>query len=80
MAESLPSRGAWIEIYFALSLSIWALSRSPHGERGLKSMLMHIDKTLDASLPSRGAWIEINWSCRLCWSCMTVAPLTGSVD
>ena len=35
---SLPSRGAWIEI-FAIIRRIYCMpSRSPHGERGLKSV------------------------------------------
>ena len=35
--ESLPSRGAWIEIETALGMAVrLRMSRSPHGERGLK--------------------------------------------
>ena len=42
-----------------------AISRSPHGERGLKfeNIAGDISKSLE-SLPTRGAWIEItfyNW-------------------
>ena len=35
-AESLPLRGAWIEIEIAAVFWIALLSRSPCGERGLK--------------------------------------------
>ena len=35
--QSLPARGAWIEISVPTGMSIVAPSRSPHGERGLKS-------------------------------------------
>ena len=34
---SLPTRGAWIEIYRRCGRYLWASRRSPHGERGLKS-------------------------------------------
>ena len=34
---SLPSRGAWIEITVSLCSLPWSSSRSPRGERGLKS-------------------------------------------
>ena len=34
---SLPSRGAWIEIFFIILFTSFLRSRSPHGERGLKS-------------------------------------------
>ena len=35
---SLPARGAWIEMYHCLIPSFPSLSRSPHGERGLKCL------------------------------------------
>ena len=35
---SLPSRGAWIEIQKPLQKGLTRVSRSPHGERGLKSV------------------------------------------
>ena len=35
------------------------MSRSPHGERGLKFVDNPAIKSLRASLPTRGAWIEI---------------------
>ena len=36
-----------------------AASRSPHGERGLKSSKLASVAASNTSLPSRGAWIEI---------------------
>ena len=38
-AQSLPVRGAWIEIVFASSLAFYADGRSPCGERGLKFVI-----------------------------------------
>ena len=35
--QSLPARGAWVEIMDRASRSAYHVSRSPHGERGLKS-------------------------------------------
>ena len=35
--QSLPSRGAWIEIALLFPIDPLAARRSPHGERGLKS-------------------------------------------
>ena len=56
---SLPSRGAWIEIDIDIFPDVDEDCRSPHGERGLKFLLLwRIFKKL-LSLPSRGAWIEI---------------------
>ena len=56
---SLPSRGAWIEIQSTNSSSPTFGSRSPHGERGLKSLAPECVVKDFVSLPSRGAWIEI---------------------
>ena len=57
--ESLPSRGAWIEICkFTVYVNLrWC--RSPHGERGLKLLIILICSNVCKSLPSRGAWIEM---------------------
>ena len=62
MAESLPSRGAWIEIDSGVGLCAGRTSRSPHGERGLKWTGSLHYMSDDRSLPSRGAWIEMIWS------------------
>ena len=35
------------------------LRRSPHGERGLKSLCYRRCERFEGSLPTRGAWIEI---------------------
>ena len=77
---SLPSRGAWIEMIISKTTSSGQASRSPHGERGLKSAPAPRKGESFMSLPSRGAWIEI--SLLTVWSSgsWNVAPLTGSVD
>ena len=59
---SLPSRGAWIEIFTSFLIRVKNLSRSPRGERGLKFDSGQKFNLPDLSLPSRGAWIEILWS------------------
>ena len=56
---SLSSRRAWIEIVRYLFLYCIYISRSPHGERGLKLMVMVMVGNLLLSLSSRRAWIEI---------------------
>ena len=59
MHESLPSRGAWIEIAW------WAAARA---RTAVAPLAGSVDRNVDdvsihprllASLPSRGAWIEI---------------------
>ena len=37
---SLPTRGAWIEIQWPPTIACEIASRSPHGERGLKSLVL----------------------------------------
>ena len=54
-------------------------SRSPHGERGLKSALVCKASDFEESLPTRGAWIEIN-QLKRDDPYIFVAPHTGSVD
>ena len=76
---SHPSRGAWIEILVVLRPATAAMSRTPHGVRGLKLKLF-ADKTIGGlSHPSRGAWIEIRMAAGLTVR-PSVAPLTGCVD
>ena len=76
--ESLPARGAWVEIDNRSNKDRVMVSRSPHGERGLKFVqLLHFFNHL-LSLPARGAWVEIVRS-RLSLSVGRVAPRTGSV-
>ena len=57
--QSLPSRGAWIEIFVRFNNGILHIRRSPHGERGLKFIIIVNPTASGMSLPSRGAWIEI---------------------
>ena len=57
--QSLPSRGAWIEIRPMTQQEIADQGRSPHGERGLKLGPFVDELYSGRSLPSRGAWIEI---------------------
>ena len=40
MERSLPARGAWIEILRENEIPAFSGSRSPRGERGLKSLLI----------------------------------------
>ena len=44
---SLSSRRAWIEILFADVSGSGFASRSPHGERGLKSMPEAVEKIIN---------------------------------
>ena len=57
--QSLPARGAWIEIIYVPNGVWYTKSRSPQGERGLKSMPNALGLLVSRSLPARGAWIEI---------------------
>ena len=57
--KSLPARGAWIEIIYVPNGVWYTKSRSPQGERGLKSMPNALGLLVSRSLPARGAWIEI---------------------
>ena len=56
---SLPARGAWVEIPLSLYRSYPNGGRSPHGERGLKSIDKRPQKAPARSLPARGAWVEM---------------------
>ena len=76
---SLPVRGAWIEIYILQDFSRQRRSRSPCGERGLKSSPPAACRRRTPSLPVRGAWIEMRlFGCAN--DTLTVAPRAGSVD
>ena len=55
------------------------MSRSPHGEHGLKFFQEAEDGVDAVSLPARGAWIEIALSINLRTGA-NVAPRTGSMD
>ena len=57
-AVSLPTRGAWIEIYRKTSCGVPRPSLPTRG--AWIEIAKEIRKTLDQqSLPTRGAWIEI---------------------
>ena len=75
---SLPARGAWIEI--KMMRTVWlASSRSPRGERGLKSREEEEGTVMVWTLPARGAWIEMMWRTAR-RTAVKVAPREGSVD
>ena len=61
-AESLPVRGAWIEIVLDEKISGERSGRSPCGERGLKLLFANCNPVNRESLPVRGAWIEIRYT------------------
>ena len=71
---SLPPRGAWIEILLRRLLFDTISSRSPRGERGLKSIIGQINLLSETSLPPRGAWIEIKAVCRVCFLSQSLPP------
>ncbi len=77
--ESLPARGAWIEIMINKRKHPAFDSRSPLGGRGLKSLEVCINPSGLWSLPARGAWIEIIHSHEL-QNEDAVAPRSGGVD
>ena len=65
---SLPAWGAWIEIQDKKPKPSWK-SRSPHGERGLKSFRPSwARQRTRRSLPAWGAWIEIPRQATFCRS------------
>ena len=76
---SHPSRGAWIEIETTSIDMPEPESRTPHGVRGLKLLMVIVLLAISTSHPSRGAWIEIRppFADR---RAPPVAPLTGCVD
>ena len=51
-----------------------ALSRSPHGERGLKSKIRPINPMDSPSLPPRGAWIEMQLILTMFCTCWSLPP------
>jgi len=77
--QSLPVRGAWIEIPDRLHVQAVTGGRSPCGERGLKFVLIIKADVQGWSLPVRGAWIEMSLSL-LARDSSGVAPRAGSVD
>ena len=59
--RSSPSRGTWIEMLILNKAVPEAVSRPPHGGRGLKSDTTVKYGIAYKSSPSRGTWIEILW-------------------
>ena len=59
LQESLPTRGAWIEISPPRPCLSAQSRRSPHGERGLEFLQAKTPLLWRRSLPTRGAWIEM---------------------
>ena len=57
--RSLPAWGAWVEISKVRHLERRTISRSPHGERGLKFILKERSMLENMSLPAWGAWVEM---------------------
>ena len=55
MHRSLPARGAWIEIYLWVKTRETLLSRSPHGERGLKSTCTPVSNVAEEVAPRTGS-------------------------
>ena len=76
---SLSSRRAWIEIWGDSGAGKYTYRRSPHGERGLKLILMITQRTEHMSLSSRRAWIEMSFN-NFTAVLSFVALLTESVD
>ena len=73
--QSLPPRGAWIEITIRPERPSAWWGRSPHGERGLKSGVAGKDVVLILrSLPPRGAWIEIAFPGLCCLEAIRRSP------
>ena len=75
---SLPVRGAWIEIWAAVSefSAGWSL---PVRGAWIEIRDCHCILPIKLSLPVRGAWIEIRILC-LSIRRAVVAPRKGSVD
>ena len=78
--QSLPVRGAWIEMTFALGAKRrWKKSLPVRGAWIEMSALPLCNSCSKRSLPVRGAWIEIS-SSQAFMNFPTVAPRAGSVD
>ena len=75
---SLPSRGAWIEIYIKGACLKSATSLPSRGA-WIEIAPGRYKDVCRKSLPSRGAWIEMQTNSPK-YAQSVVAPLTGSVD
>ena len=77
---SLPTRGAWIEIASRNVVCRCVSSRSPHGERGLKSYTRKKAATSAASRSPHGErGLKLAYMQAMV-DAFGVAPHTGSVD
>ena len=76
--QSLPVRGAWIEISSTLVFPRRCPSRSPCGERGLKCRCKMPCPFGLQSLPVRGAWIEMMLDCNKSQSERVSLPVRGA--
>ncbi len=77
VCSSLPTRGAWIEIFCLSSIISLPHRRSPLGGRGLKLYIMIGMLVHTLSLPTRGAWIEICFVALLAGVRPSRSPLGG---
>ena len=77
--SSLSPRRAWIEIQLGGKIKAGRMSRSPHGERGLKFNVHQVSSSFSGSLSSRRAWIEMLRT-KSHQKRLPVALLTESVD
>ena len=77
--ESLPTRGAWIEILVAISLIFTTRSLPTRGAWIEIASAPNWALGYVRSLPTRGAWIEIVLAVKDGFY-GDVAPHTGSVD
>ena len=61
---SHPTRGAWIEIIYEILPEILALCRTPHGVRGLKSLLSRAVAAIPCRTPHgvRGLKYLVNFN------------------
>ena len=50
---SRPARGAWVEIFAALKVSVNSFRRAPHGARGLKFLIAAVTRCLEVA-PRKG--------------------------
>ena len=76
---SLPAWGVWIEISGGGAVNRIIEGRSPHGECGLKCLVLFELASITPSLPAWGVWIEIEKQVDAVIE-VDVAPRMGSVD
>ena len=77
--ESLPTRGAWIEIINSVLLMMFLLKSLPTRGAWIEIEQRTADDVQGQSLPTRGAWIEMMTPCAVA-PVVPVAPHAGSVD